>query len=332
LWPPRNARQPFPAWDDLLDSIDDGKSTPILGSDVVRLFSNGEFAKKLLPEMQGDIEAGSSGELSWVAQQYKVLTAMDVTERFNRFIRAQLREEGIMLNSGERLQDAVLRWGEQSKDTPKLQVLNDLASLPFANYVTTNPDNLLEQALKRPGTPPHPRAPKTYERQVCPWAGQMKDVQSIKPDCVGTAEHPLVYHLFGSLATEDQELSSVVLTEDDFFDHLLWVASHHTLIPIRGPLCNSSLLFLGFHLRDWEFRTLLRCIATMIEGNPLLKRNTHAAVQIPFEGDLEKQQKTHELLKSYFKGTNIKLSIYYGTVEEFVKELASRWHLRHPER
>jgi CHAT domain/SIR2-like domain len=321
LWPPTNARQAFADWDVLLDKIDTGECTPILGSDAVRAFSNGEFAKKLLSEMHGKVETGSSDELSWVAQQYKVLAGkLDVTERFNAFIRTRLAEDGIRPSPNEKLQDTVWRWGDQPKVTSQLQVLNDLASLPFPYYVTTNPDELLEQALKR--------ANKSYGKQVCPWKGQMKDVQSIDPDSIGTVECPLVYHLFGALAGKDQERSSVVLTEDDFFDHLLWIANHNNLVPVKTPLCNSSLLFLGFRLRDWEFRILLRCIAT-IPGMGLLQRNTHAAVQIPLEGDLERQRRTRELLDEYFKHADIKLSIYYGSVEDFVKELNQRWRKRH---
>lgn len=322
LWPSQNARQEFPDWDVLLAAVQSGDCTPILGSDVVKAFSNREFAKVLLSEMREQIGISSSDELSWVAQQFKIQKNRDVTERFDAFIKARIAKDKIWPQAKEKLLDAVARWGSNPGASSQLQVLNALASLPFRYYVTTNPDDLMEQALQGQN--------RTFVKQVCPWQGVMQEVQSLDLGSVAeaTAECPLVYHLFGSLEGQNQERSTVVLTEDDFFKHLLWIASYRDLVPIKTPLCSSSLLFLGFHLQDWEFRILLRCIETL-PGSDLLRGKLHAAVQIPLDGDSEKQRRTQELLQEFFTKTNIRLSIYYGTAEEFVRELQRRWAKRY---
>ena len=330
LWAPRHARQQFPDWDILLDKIEQGMCTPILGSEAVPAFSNRQFASALISEMEAELQVegsiGSPDELPWVGQLYKVLRGnREMSERFEAFLRSRLREDGFVLRPDETISEAVSRWGRENADAGQLQVLNDLASLPFPYFVTTNPDALLEQCLASENNGKRPLS------QICPWRDRIKDIQALDPEAKlnATVDNPLVYHLFGALKSPHQSVSSVVLTEDDFFTHLLWVASHHQLITIRSVLCGSSLLFLGFHLQDWEFRILLRCIQTL-PGSSLLQEYTHAAVQIPLDTDPDKRKKIQDQLRTFFRGSNIRLSIYYGDARDFVAELKQRWAVRHP--
>ncbi len=102
-------------------------------------------------------------------------------------------------------------------------------------------------------------------------------------------------------------------------------ASVHVNRGAGSALCNSALLFLGFHLQDWEFRTLLRCIDMVLQGSELQSMKTHGAVQIPPGGDPDKQAQAQSALQNFFKHTNIRLSIYYGTVQEFSSELKRQY-------
>lgn len=333
LWPSQNARQDFTDWDVLLEAIELGECTPVLGSEVLPPFSNREFAKILLSEMRDQLGPLTYDELAWVAQQFQVQRNLEsVTPRFNTFIRKRIGRDkdgqaNFQQDTGEKLQQYLSRWAEPQwalVDNPgaptsqqNLTVLKHLASIPFPYYVTTNPDDLLEDALRKEG--------KTPIKQVCPWRGDMREVQSLNLDAVDEVSKlkPLVYHLFGTLEGKDQAQTTAVLTEDDFFKHLLWVSSNFGLIPITTPLCSSTLLFLGFHLQDWEFRVLLRCIESL-PGRELLKDKPHIAVQIPLDGDPEKRRNTQQLLQQFFTKTHIKLSIYYGTAAEFTAELVRR--------
>src|SRR5205823_2668218 len=97
-----------------------------------------------------------------------------------------------------------------------------LAGLPCPIYVTTNPDNLLTNALTDAG-----RQPKV---ELCRWNDYVEALPSIyddEPDYRPDAQRPLVYHLFG----RNQEPDSLVLTEDNYFDYLIGVTSNKDLIP-----------------------------------------------------------------------------------------------------
>ena len=132
----------------------------------------------------------------------------------------------------------------------------------------------------------------------------------------------MIYHLFGHLREPD----SLVLTQDDYFDYLIGVTKNKELIPevVREALANSALLFLGFHLDDWNFRVLFRSLMNQ-EGRHRRKRYNHIAAQIdPDESRILEPERARHYLESYFfQGAAI--SIYWGTTEDFVKELLPRW-------
>jgi SIR2-like domain len=130
----------------------------------------------------------------------------------------------------------------------------------------------------------------------------------------------LVYHLFGRLC----ELDSLVLTEDDYFDYLIGVTSNKDLIPgvVRRALADTALLFLGFRLEEWNFRVLFRSIMSQ-EGGGRRARYAHVAAQLdPEEGRILEPERARKYLESYFHDSRI--SIYWGNVEDFAKELLLR--------
>ena len=76
-----------------------------------------------------------------------------------------------------------------------------------------------------------------------------------------SAERPLVYHLAGTLEHEQ----TLVITEDDYFTWLQeWMKQldNGTASPayVKTPLIKNSLLFLGYHFDDWEFRMMFQAI------------------------------------------------------------------------
>jgi hypothetical protein len=139
-------------------------------------------------------------------------------------------------------------------------------------------------------------------------------------------ETPLVYYHFGVIRYEN----TWVLTEDDFFDHLIRTTSN-TLMPkiVADKLVAGSLLFLGFSLDDWKFRILFRLILSK-DGKGLLKnrRYYHVGVQIdPDEYAPEEEAEIKKFLKSYL-GVEANINIFWGTPADFLKSLRDR--LRNP--
>jgi hypothetical protein len=192
-----------------------------------------------------------------------------------------------------------------------------LAQLPLPIYITTNLDNLIGGALVEAGKDP--------QILLCPWNEYVEQAESIfdrEPDYYPTPERPLVYHLFGRLAEPD----SIVLTEDDYFDFLIGVTGNKDLIPpvVRRALADSSLLFLGYQMDDWNFRVLFRSILSK-QGGGRRDRYAHIAAQIePEEGRILSPDRARQYLENYFsKGADI--SIFWGSAQDFLTELFRRW-------
>ncbi|MBD0292537.1 MAG: SIR2 family protein [Jiangellaceae bacterium] len=223
-----------------------------------------------------------------------------------------------------------------------------LASLPLPLFVTAQPWNLLAEALQADGKDPHV--------EPCRWKQLAQDDSWGTPDKFDTPDwafavlddpeeqlaaddagwptsvferdrtyrpderRPLVYHLFGHLARP----RSIVLTEDDYFDFLIGITKNKDLVPVgvRRAFADSSLMFLGFRLDEWDFRVLFRSIVNQ-EGDRR-REHPHVAVQIdPEEGSTIEPERARAYLEKYFQGSNI--TLYWGSTESFVKELHDAW-------
>ena len=307
----------FDRWPSLVSNIRKGRCTPILGSGLLeslvgsfREIARG-WAKKYRYPMAGE----ECEELPLVAQYIAVDQGEEtfVRDEFSDALRAgvlrQYPEISEAIANGP-VQDLISAAGairrEQESDEPH-QVL---ANLDLPVYLTTNPDNLLADALAA--------ANKKPVVALCPRRDDAGDITTAEaPNFEPSKEAPLVYHLFGHL--KDPE--SIVLTQDNYFDYLIDVTRNNDIIPtsVRAKLTNTALLFLGFQLRDWDFRVFFSSIKGR-EGRALLGKYAHVAVQIDPEQDRTVDPKrARQYLERYF--SNTKISIYWGRAEDFLKEL-----------
>ena len=189
-----------------------------------------------------------------------------------------------------------------------------LASLPCEIYLTTNFDRLMFDALART---PGDKAPKmdqfNWRDEVKPEGSVFADNPSFRP----SKDEPLVYHLHGRF----NDPTSLVLKEDDYFDYLIGSIVNKKNIPplVRRATTDSALLLLGFQMNDWDFRVLFRSILSQ-EGATRLSKYAHVAVQIDPQGDrILDPNLARRYLQRYVQ--DAKVSIYWGRVEDFVKEL-----------
>ncbi len=185
-----------------------------------------------------------------------------------------------------------------------------LASLNLPIYLTTNPDSFMVEALKAAGRQP--------DRELCRW-NEWLDAWPSRfendPDYEPSPESPLVYHLFGS----DEELNSLVVTEDHYLDYLVRISAQMTRIPNRiwASLTDNALLFVGFSLEDWEFRVVLRGLVATRDRRRKLK---HVGVQLEMEGAGETEtEAVQTFLQQYFQEADI--NIFWGTPAQFMAEL-----------
>ena len=140
-----------------------------------------------------------------------------------------------------------------------------------------------------------------------------------KPDYEPTAASPLVYHLLGS----DEQADSLVLTEDSYLDYLVKVSAETERIPayIWAALANSSLLFLGYSLRDWEFRVIMRGLVATREQRRKFK---HVAVQLDVDDvSAGATDEVQTFLQQYFQ--NAEINVFWGSAQQFVAELREQW-------
>ena len=124
-------------------------------------------------------------------------------------------------------------------------VHNTLATLPFRYILTTNFDNLMERSLteyarKQPNT-------EIYERR-----------SDANQDKLGTIAEPIVYKLHGSL----EKLHTMIVTEDDVIDFSACVMLRMPpLLPsIKAAISDYSILFIGYGLKDWNIRVMLKAL------------------------------------------------------------------------
>src|SRR5262249_55916769 len=124
---------------------------------------------------------------------------------------------------------------------------------PIRTMITTNPDDLLVEALRDEGRPPR----VVHYR----WEGSADDDAAAPHNGLlePTDDTPVVFRLFGHLG----DPNGLVITEDDYFQFLTAVTRRQAQKKsvrldddldqdlLGGTLANSALVFLGFRLTDW---------------------------------------------------------------------------------
>jgi len=315
-------RHALEKWPSLLNNINGGKCTPILGPGLTEslIGSRAEIARSWAEAYSVPLAPHAREELAQVSQFLAVnqdpifprskladYTRGEILDRY----RDELPEE---LHAAS-LDDLISAIGARRRAQDPAEPHRVLAHLPLPLYLTATFNNLLAEALTEEGKDP--------QVELCRWNECVDLLPSLydrEPDYLPDKDHPLVYHLFGHL----QHLESIVLTEDDYFEYLIGVTSNKDLIPpvIRMHLSNTALLFLGFRLDDWNFRVLFRSLLNP-EGQRLRNRYAHVAVQIdPEEGRVREPERARRYLESYFNAEH--MSIYWGSVGDFMRELQQR--------
>jgi hypothetical protein len=190
-------------------------------------------------------------------------------------------------------------------------------------FLTTNYDLYMEKALEA-----RYRTPRS---ELCRWN---KALQFRYKDTLSDAEpemgRPVVFHLHGSIADQD----SFVLTEDDYLDFMVNARRFERdpdpmarVIPLSVDeiIARNSLLFVGYGLKDWDLRVLLRAL---VQSADKTAQKLSVSVQLePDDSALEVVGKPAAIryLNKYFKGLNI--VVYWGSLTTFLLELKERWEM-----
>jgi hypothetical protein len=314
-------RNEFEKWQGLTGFIREKICTPILGPGIIEpmIGSRREIAMRWAEKHGFPLARQDRDVLPRVAQF--VITSQspaylpvavrealrdEILRRYAAELPADLRQKASWFQADldqamEKVTDKF--WRDNPQDPYRL-----LAKLRLPLYITTGTEDLMRIALVEAGAEP--------EVRICPWNKWIPKESALYEE-TPTPEKPLVYHLFGNLNVPN----SLVFAEDRYFDYLIGVTLNKSLIPsvVRAALNNTSLLFLGFQMDDWEFRVFFRFLMAQ-EGRELLKFYSHVAAQIePEEDRIMDIKRARKFLEEYFESENI--SIYWGSSGEFLKAL-----------
>lgn len=144
-----------------------------------------------------------------------------------------------------------------------------LAGLPFSIYLTTSYDDFMLQALE------NKRKNPIFE--YCRWNKYISKLPcEIEEKFQPSLESPLVYYLHGFWDIPE----SLVITEDDYLNFLVNVSENRESIlhhRVRRSLFGNSLLFIGYNIEDYSFRTIIRGLI----GSPeKTLRRTNITIQL----------------------------------------------------
>jgi hypothetical protein len=150
-----------------------------------------------------------------------------------------------------------------------------IASLPFPMVLTTNFDRLMERAFEDAGKAP---SVSGYERRAV-----AEDLRRPTPS------QPLVYKLHGSIDAPH----TMIVTEDDVIGFLACLLLRDPDLPsiVKQVFESHSLLFVGYGLKDWNIRVLMRAIRGKTLSSPP-EMSCFAIQRRPEEENLAKEWET----------------------------------------
>jgi hypothetical protein len=315
----------------ILDRIGDGKVVPIVSNSFTDELAFGSHADLVegwasyiqypMSDQQHNLPRMAQYESVSKAEEGRASDEVRIKEKYLQFLKAALSlmanqdphvsasKRAELENQARELDvsEMARRLNYPSLDSGRTNPLLLLAALPLPIYLTTSYHNFLEIALEK--------ARKKPRSEICRWHDGLRSITSVfehDQDYEPTPEQPLVYHFHGL----DTCPESLVLTEDDHLDFLANISKDPTSIHprVNRALTESSLVLVGYSLRNWDFRVLFRGV---IKPRPQSLRMTNVAIQLE-ETPLEK-----EYVKKYLR--QVEFEVEWSDTASFIQELYEGW-------
>jgi hypothetical protein len=194
--------------------------------------------------------------------------------------------------------------------------------------VTTNYDDLTERAFNRLGLPfdlvVHPTDRKDVEASILWWKHGAQEPEAVPPNqfFIDLKSTTVIYKMHGTVDRATAKWDSYVITEDDYIDFLSRMTGQ-TAVPAQfmRHFRTRHFLFLGYGLRDWNLRVVLKNLRTVL---PAMSETNERA-------DMDKAEKLRswaiqfepsDLEIELWKARNV--NIYNVDINQFVEKLRAR--------
>jgi len=281
-------------WETLVERIRDEQFMPFIGAE----------------ECSEGVSPASEIAREWAAEyRYPLMEGEEDLARVAQFMVVNRRDEHY---PHRRLANKLKTIRLES--TPADDPHRLFAKLPLPIYVTTNHHTLMAQALRA--------AKREVKEDWCRWNDPMARSKAGVPIVLSapTIANPCVFHLFGSVEHPD----GLVLTEDNYLDFLIRISEESKLIPswIEEAVTTNSLLFIGYHPRDFEFRVLLRCLRRQLN----LHRHFSLSVSIDVVTRATPKPEMAEVLREYLEAycQDLRIQVHWQSPRAFLRELHDR--------
>lgn len=145
---------------------------------------------------------------------------------------------------------------------------NDIPAETHLLIVTTNYDDLTEQAFIRAGRPydlvVHP-TDSEYAGSVLWWPHKAEKPTYVPPNSlqIDLAKTTVIYKMHGSVDRAGHQMNNYVITEEDYIDFLTRMIGQ-TAVPAQfmAHFRTHRFLFMGYGLNDWNLRVILNNLQT----------------------------------------------------------------------
>jgi SIR2-like domain len=218
----------------------------------------------------------------------------------------------------ERLRDVLLRPDYQPGPLHQF-----LAAVPSPQViVSTNYDTLLEQAFQAAGKPydlvVYVSDGDELAESVLWWRHGATDpthVHAADLD-IDLATTSVIYKMHGTVITRLSDFDSFVITEDDYVNYLAQIDSAVPAV-LATHFSRRSFLFLGYSLRDWNLRVILKNLSKPFATRAA--QRGRAEEQLPSWAILRKPSPVEQVLWS-----KRLVQIFDVDLDEFVTNIGRR--------
>ena len=249
-----------PLYPALLDELRLGNAIPFLGAGASRVgFQEG--GPKFLP---------TGSELANQLADYANFPLSELGDRGDLSKMSSYLVDGINRDALRRKLRSVFTGADAHNTTPLHRLLAAVADNLM--IVTTNYDTLLEQAFTEAGKPydvvVYPADNEDFTNGVLWWEHGADEPRKLKPNQIDPAllgKTNIIYKMHGTVRPDADRWDSFVITEEDYVTFLYRMRN---AVPsaFRTYFSERAFLFLGYGLRDWNLRLLLKQVS-----NPKMK-------------------------------------------------------------